>query len=179
MPNPHLATPRKSHGGDGPRSDAKASEQGKWGNLNNVGFKSYRVSNAMDLAQLITLCLLWWSQTKRLFKTLHSWICRVFMPQPFVPNRWMPMLIRFCENIIFCLQMMYKVVFVNVCWIIIIHLTNKLTSIFNLMNPLFGNWGVTSTNLKRKNLMKVLTIWVKVEKCMIRILQNWVKVEQC
>jgi hypothetical protein len=77
------------------------------------------------------------------------------------------------------LQMMYKVVFVNVCWIIIIHLTNKLTSIFNLMNPLFGNWGVTSTNLKRKNLMKVLTIWVKVEKCMIRILQNWVKVEQC
>ncbi len=51
MPNPHLATPWKSHGGDGPPtlcSDAKANEQGKGGNLNNVGFKSYRVSNAMD-----------------------------------------------------------------------------------------------------------------------------------
>jgi hypothetical protein len=65
-------------------------------------------------------------------------------------------------------------------------LQNKLTFISSLYYLLFSNLGAgglasssTTINPKRKNLMRILTLWVKVEKCMMEVMQNWVKVRQC
>jgi hypothetical protein len=56
-----------------------------------------------------------------------------------MPSKWMPELTKLYENIMFYLQMTYKVILIGVCCIAIIHLTNKLTFI-QCVPPFWQLW---------------------------------------